>query len=94
MRHARIVAFVVLATLIGSSAAVRARQLGPANQMMPPYTTYSPTMPNYQPAPVIGGWAPDPSRTYEQMPAQQMPQGNYPQYLPTCQKGFGITGPC
>ncbi len=70
------------------AASASAQQLGLSRQMAPPYTTYSPTFPTYQPAPVIGGF-----QQMYQPPVYQPPATtyvpSYPQYLAP---GFGGAG--
>ena len=77
IRRATIVAILGFLALANGSMADA--QLGLGNQMAPPYTTYSPTFPTYQPAPVIGGFQQtyNPPTIYTPPPVPQ----TYPKYL-------------
>lgn len=81
--------------IVTAAPALHAQQLGLGNQEMPAYTPYSPTMPNYHRAPVIGGWAPDQSPSYQPATPGYQPPAAYPQYLPSCRDPMtGTTVPC
>jgi hypothetical protein len=79
----RVAAIIAVSSLLvaGSSPAWAQSYNGYGlnQQMSPPYTTYSPVFPTYQPAPTIGGF----QQTYTPpvYNPPPVPQPSYPQYL-------------
>lgn len=95
MRAAILAVILLPSATLAFVAPTNAQQLGLGDQEIPSYAapSYSPVVPGYHPAPVIGGYAPNPYPAYQ----PPVPTYNPPTrtYIPTCRDSLtGMPVPC
>lgn len=95
MRAAILAVISLASATLALAAPAHAQSLGLGNQEIPSYAapSYSPVFPGYHPAPVIGGYAPNPYPAYQPpVPTYNLPTQTY---IPTCRDPLtGASVPC